>query len=195
MLASITPLGERGRQSSWRMTASMLVLGSLAGGTAIGGVAGLLGLVVLGGVGLDERVAALAAALAAGVAWELARGRVPGPRRQVDERWLDRYRGWVYGLGYGAQLGAGVVTVITGSAVYMVPVAAFLSARPLTASVIGAVAGGLRGATVLVAGRLVTPQRLVAFHARMRVIERPARTAVLIAQLALACGAGIAAGL
>jgi phage-related tail protein len=200
MLASITPLGERGRRSSWRVTASMYVLGALAGGAAVGALAGLLGWLALGGVGslgaigLHARVAALAATLTAGVAWELVRGGVPGPRRQVDERWLDRYRGWVYGLGYGAQLGAGLVTVITGSAVYMVPVAAFLSARPLTASVIGAVAGGLRGVTLLVAGRLVTPQRLVAFHARMRLIERPARTAVLVVQLALAYFASVAAG-
>lgn len=201
MLASITPLGERGRQSSWTVTASMHVLGSLAGGATIGTLAGLLGWLALGSVGslgavaLHVRVAWLAAMLTAGLTWELARGGVPGPRRQVDERWLDRYRGWVYGLGYGAQLGAGLVTVITSSAVYMVPVAAFLSARPLTASVIGAVAGGLRGMTVVVAGRLVTPQRLVTFHARMRVIERPARAAVLIAQLALACVASVAAGL
>jgi hypothetical protein len=69
--------------------------------------------------------------------------RTPGPRRQVDERWLDRYRGWVYGLGYGAQLGVGVTTVIVSSAVYVVPVAAFLSARPSTGGAIGAVAGAL----------------------------------------------------
>ena len=177
------------------------MLGSLGGGAAIGALAGVLGWLALGdlgplgGIGLHVRLAALGASLAAGLAWELAGGRVPGPRRQVDERWLDRYRGWVYGLGYGAQLGAGLVTVITSSAVYMVQVAACLSARPAPASVIGAFAGGLRGVTVLLAGWLATPQRLVAFHARMRLIEQPARAAVLIVQLALACVASIAAGL
>ncbi|HUA43941.1 MAG TPA: hypothetical protein VMA77_01860 [Solirubrobacteraceae bacterium] len=200
MLASITPLGERGRQSSWRVTATLYVLGSLAGGAAIGALSGLLGWLALGGigtlgsVGLHARVAALAAMLAAGLAWELARGRVPGPRRQVDERWLDRYRAWVYGLGYGAQLGAGLTTVVVSSAVYIVPGAAVLSARPLTGGLIGAVAGGLRGVTVLTAAQVVTPQRLVAFHARMRLIERPVRAVALVAQLALACLASIAAG-
>jgi hypothetical protein len=200
MLASITPLGERGRQSCWGVTATTYVLGSLAGGAAIGALAGLLGWLALGGIGslgaigLHARVAALAATFAAGLAWELARGRLPGPRRQVDERWLDRYRGWVYGLGYGAQLGAGLTTVVVSSAVYVVPFAAALSARPRTGALIGALAGGLRGVSVLLAGRVATPQRLMAFHARMRLIERPVRTAGLVAQLALACLAAIAAG-
>jgi hypothetical protein len=201
MLASITPLGERGRQSSWGVTASMHVLGSLGGGSAVGALAGLLGRLALGGVGspasvgLHARVAALAAMLAAGPAWELAGGDVPGPRRQVDERWLDRYRGWVYGLGYGAQLGAGLTTVVVSSAVYIVPLAAFLSAGPLTGAVVGAVAGGLRGATVLVGGWLVTPRRVVVFHERMRLVQRPVRKAALVGQLALACTATIVAGL
>jgi phage-related tail protein len=200
MLASITPLGERGRQSRWGVTATMYVIGSLIGGAAIGAAAGLLGWVALGGigslgaVGLHARVAALAATLAVGMAWELARGGVPGPRRQVDERWLDRYRGWVYGLGYGAQLGAGLTTVVVSSSVYIVPVAAALTARPPIGGVIGAVSGGLRGVSVLVARPVVSPQRLVAFHARMHLIERPVRLATLASQLALACVAAIAAG-
>jgi hypothetical protein len=36
----------------------------------------------------------------------------PGPRRQVDEDWLGRYRDWVTGLGYGAQLGVGFATIV-----------------------------------------------------------------------------------
>ena len=34
--------------------------------------------------------------------------------------WLGRYRSWVYGLGFGVQLGAGVTTVVVSSAVYVV---------------------------------------------------------------------------
>jgi hypothetical protein len=200
MLASITPLGERGRQSSWGVTAGMHVLGSLVGGAAVGALAGVFGWLALGAVGslgavgLHARVAALAGTLAAGLVWELAWGRVPGPRRQVDERWLDRYRGWVYGLGYGAQLGAGLTTVVVSSSVYIAPVAAILTARPLAGAVIGAVAGGLRGVSVLVAGTVVTPRRLLAFHARLRQMEQPVRAAALASQLVLACLAAVAAG-
>jgi hypothetical protein len=168
------------------MTTAMHVSGSLVGGAAVGALAGLLGWLAVDGISMRARIAMLAAGLAAGFAWELARGAVPGPRRQVDERWLDRYRGWVYGLGYGAQLGAGLVTVIVSSAVYLVPLAAFLSARPLTGAVIGAIAGALRGATVWAALGVTTPARLVAFHARMGAMERPVRIAALLAELALA---------
>jgi hypothetical protein len=48
-----------------------------------------------------------------------------------------------------------------------------------------------RGESVLIAGRVVTPERLVAFHARMRVAERPVRAGTLLARLALA-GASVA---
>jgi hypothetical protein len=192
MLASITPLGERGRRMSWVVTVSMHVLGSLAGGVAVGALAGALGWLVLGGVALHARLAALAAAIVAGIAVELARGRVPGPRRQVDERWLDRYRGWVYGLGYGAQLGSGLVTVVVSSAVYVVPMAALLSADPLAGTLIGGVAGALRGLTVLAAARVTTPARLVAFHARMRLFEQPTQTAALLVQTALAAAVAVA---
>ena len=61
--------------------------------------------------------------------------RLPGPRRQVDERWLHRYRGWVYGAGFGVQLGLGVATVVTTSAVYVMLAAAVLT---------GTAAGGRR---------------------------------------------------
>ena len=186
MLASITPLGERSRRSSWTVTTAMHTFGSIGGGAAVGALAGLLGWLAVGGVSVRARVALLAAALATGLVWELARGRVPGPRRQVDERWLDRYRGWVYGLGYGAQLGAGLVTVIVSSAVYVVPLAAFLTERPLAGALIGGVAGGLRGVTVFTASGVTTPARLVAFHARMGAMERPVRTVALLVELVLA---------
>jgi hypothetical protein len=185
MLASITPLGERGRQSNWGITCCAHTLGSLLGGATVGALAGLVGWLAVDGVPERVRVAALAAALAIGLAFELARGGVPGPRRQVDKRWLNRYRGWVYGVGYGAQLGAGITTVVVSSAAYAVPLGAFLSARPVTGGAIGAVAGALRGATVLAAARVATPERLVAFHARVLVTERPVRVAALLAQLAL----------
>jgi len=197
MLASITPLGERGRRASWTVTATIFILGSTAGGAVLGVAFGLLGSLALTGVGIGWRLGLLAAALVAGLAWELRRERVPGPRRQVDERWLDRYRSWVYGLGFGAQLGAGVVTVVVSSAVYGVLVAAFASADPDLGAAIGGAAGALRGATLLASYRIVTPARLIAFHERMRRLRRPVRSAALAGQLGistLAIAAAVALG-
>ncbi len=189
MLAGITPLGERGRGARWTITTAVFIAGSTVGGAARGALLGQLGSVAFGGARTGWRVALIAAALAAGLTWELVRGAVPGPRRQVDERWLDRYRSWVYGLGFGVQLGAGIVTVVVTSAIYVVLVAAFVSADPAAAAVIGAVGGALRGATVLGAGTIVTPARLIAFHERMRTLHRPVRSAALAAQLALSVAA------
>jgi len=40
MLASITPLGERGRQATWGITVSAFLLGSTAAGMALGSGSG-----------------------------------------------------------------------------------------------------------------------------------------------------------
>jgi hypothetical protein len=96
------------------------------------------GLLGLGGwllhVALDARpaVAATIASFAclAGCAIESGAGRlrIPTVRRQVNEDWLHSYRGWVYGLGFGFQLGVGVISVVTTVTVYVTMVFALLSA-------------------------------------------------------------------
>jgi hypothetical protein len=184
MLASITPLGERGRGRRWGATVTAYVAGSTLGGALAGVLAGLAGDLLLGGVSRDGRIVLLAALLAVGVALD-ARGTVPGPRRQVDESWLDRYRGGVYGFGFGAQLGFGVVTVVTGSAVYVVLGAALATASPAAGAAIGAAAGLLRGATLLTGRRVRTPQQLATFHRRMHERRGAAHGVALAAQLAL----------
>jgi MFS family permease len=191
MLASITPLGERGRGNRWTTTAGLFIVASLAGGAALGALMGSLGSLALSGAGTGWRLGLLGAALALGVAWELGRGSVPGPRRQVNERWLDEYRRWIYATGFGAQLGIGVVTIVVTSAVYAVWAAAFASASPAAGAAVGAAAGAMRGATLLASAAATTPERLVALHDRLYSIQRPVRVGALTAQLALACGAAL----
>src|SRR5437588_11810832 len=103
MLASITPLGERGRQSRWAVTVSAFALGATGAAAALGAVLGAAGSLAPGGE--DWRLIAFAGAALVALSLDLAPLRVPGPNRQVNERWLDEYRGWVYGLGFGGQLG------------------------------------------------------------------------------------------
>lgn len=192
MLASITPLGERARGTSWAITSTMFICAAMIGGAAIGTLLGTLGLLVLGDVETRWRVGFVVLVLAFGLAWETVAGSVPGPRRQVNERWLDDYRRWVYAVGFGAQLGAGITTIVVSSAVYAAWVAALASASPAAGAVIGAIAGSLRGATVLAGATIVAPERLVAFHSRMRCLDRPARRALLACQLALLGAASLA---
>ncbi len=113
----------------------------------------------------------------------LPRG-VPTHLRQVDERWLHRYRGWVYGLGFGAQLGVAVATVVTTSAVYLTILGEALAPSVLAGAVIGATFGGIRGASVLLAARIDTPA-LLAFHRRLSTLERPAWAVTLAGQAIL----------
>src|SRR5687767_9070368 len=128
MLGSITPLGERGRNSRWWLTMVAFVIGSTLAGALLGGALGSLGAVA----GLEGAAAApwlLAAALIAGVGFDVGVGglRVPTVSRQVDDAWLYRYRGWVTGIGFGFQLGLGVVTVVTTAFTYVTFLAAFLA--------------------------------------------------------------------
>jgi hypothetical protein len=195
MLASITPLGERGRQSHWGVTIVAFALGATAGGALLGAVAGGLGALVLGsGSGVNGRVLALAAVLAVAVAVDLAPVAVPGPARQVNERWLDDFRGWVYGLGFGVQLGLATVTVVSSAATYVAIVAAFLSADPLRGAVIVGLFGAVRGLTPLAAAGVRAPDQLLALHLRLDRWRAPQRRAG-IALLAGACLAAVIAGI
>jgi hypothetical protein len=184
MLASITPLGEQGRGRRWGPTVVAYVAGSAVGGAAVGTVAGLIGSMALAGAGWATRIGLVAATLAAGLLLELF-GALPGPRRQVDESWLDTYRGWVYGAGYGVQIGAGVLTVVVTSAVYVVIAAAFASASLAGGAAIGAAAGTLRGATLLAGGTVRSPRALLHFHTRVQAWSGRVRLGALAGQAAL----------
>src|ERR1700722_14365272 len=159
MLASITPLGERGRHGHWTITVTAFLIGALAGAAGSVSVAGL---------SAGTRVAALAAALLVAAVLDAGPATGPGPRRQVDERWLQRYRGWVYGLGYGAQLGVGVATVVTSAATYVALLAAFLSAGVAGGALIVGSYGAIRGLPPLLAAHVRSPEQLLALHAGLR---------------------------
>ncbi len=176
MLASITPLGERGRQAIWGVTITAFVSGATVAGAAIGALLGAAGagLTAIIALGSDTRLAVLAVAALAALALDAGPLRVPGPRRQVDERWRDRYRGWVYGLGYGAQLGLGVTTIVSSAATYVALLAALLTATPATGALIVGVFGFVRGATPLAAARVRRPGQLVALHRGLERWRAPA---------------------
>lgn len=178
MLSSIHPLGERARNASWRRTVLAHVVGATFGGAIVGIAAGAVGWVVRSSV--DDRTALLilsgAAALAAIHEFGWPARRLPSWHRQVNEDWLTTYRDWVYGAGYGVQLGLGVVTFITSSATYLFLLVAALTGSPLLGGVVGAVYGFGRGASVLSTRRITTPDRLVSFHRTMARLATPIRT-------------------
>ena len=115
MLSSITPFGERSRNSRWGLTVAFYLLGNVVGGIAIACVFGAIGLLVDPLIGDTTAVGILAVAGIVGVALELRLFglRLPSYHRQVNEVWLTAFRGWVYGLGFGFQLGLGIATIVT----------------------------------------------------------------------------------
>ena len=177
MLASIHPLGERARHSRWWSTALAYASGSVAGGAALGAVAGLRGRVA--GIAVPPLSPSLTPAMvtvvcaAAVIADVLGRDRLPSWHRQVNEDWLHRYRGWVYGAGYGVQLGLGVVTIVTTATVYAVAALAFLSGSPATGALIGACFGLLRAAPVRGLFRVAGTDRLRRLHERLDALATP----------------------
>ena len=188
MLASITPLGERGRHTSWALTVSAFLIGATAAGAGLGALLGALGS-LLPATSESVREAILAAAALLAFILDARRRRIPGPNRQVNERWRDQYRGWVYGLGYGAQLGVGVTTVVSSAATYLAMWAAFLSGSAARGALIMGVFGLVRGLTPLAAAGVHAPEQLLALHrwlARWRTTARLASTGLLVAICALA---------
>ncbi len=194
MLASITPLGERGRRSTWSLTVAAFLIGATAAGALAGAAAGELGDLVMGGLDESMRLLVLAAGLLAGGLLDVLPGRIPGPRRQVNERWLDEFRGWVYGLGFGAQLGLGVSTVVTSAATYAGFLAALLCGSTVSGAIILGCFGLVRGATPLVAAGVRRPDQLLAMHRRLAWLRRPVLSVVpllLGGLLAVCAGAAL----
>lgn len=193
MLASITPLGERSRNQRWGITTFAHAVGGLAGGAAVGVLLAVAGLALpLAG---SWRLLAFAALLAACAAADLRIGGLAPPthRRQVDHLWLRRYRGWVYGAGFGAQLGAGFLTIVTSAVVYATFAGALLSGSPTLGAIVGATFGLARGLTPLLARGVDTPAKLRDFHRRLVRHSGAASIVTITAQLALAaCVLGLA---
>jgi sulfite exporter TauE/SafE len=158
MLASIHPLGERARDRRWGVTVGAYLLGSTfaaaLSGAFLGGVGALLPLTPGSTAVLVAGAGALALAADLGVV------RLPTVHRQVDKDWLDRYRGWVVGVGFGFQLGLGVVTIVNTAAVYLALTLALLTGSVAAGAVVGTTFGLVRGLAILVVARVRRPDQL-----------------------------------
>jgi hypothetical protein len=162
------------------VTVTAYAVGCLLGGATTGGLLGLVGsllpalpVLLLGGA------ACLIAALADLRRW------LPLGRRQVDEAWLGTYRGWVYGAGFGFQLGLGVVTIVSSAATLALLALALLTQSVTGGLLLGAVFGVARALPTLLSARAHTHAQL------LRVAAGLQRRAPLAARATVA---GLAAG-
>lgn len=183
MLSSIHPFGERSRNNSFGHTATAHIVGSTLGGVAFGVLGAVVGLGLSAVVDLSEsfRSIIVIGATIAAFFFEATRNErlLPTRSRQVDENWIQTYRGWVYGGGWGAELGFGISTIITTALVHLLVITMIFSASPLTAVGLGALFGFTRGATVLGAIRVDTPERLRSLHRKLDEMADRSRSGVL----------------
>jgi hypothetical protein len=189
MLTSISPLGERARGNRWATTVTAYVVGSALGGLTMGAVLGAVGSLV------DAPLLAAALVCAAAAVLDLLHRR-PSLRRQVDEDWLTRYRGWVYGAAFGYQLGLGVVTIVTSAATYAALALALLSGSAAAGAAIGGCFGLVRALPLLRLRRAVTPELLRTAAARLEQLASSAEratVAVLAASAAVLAVTAVAA--
>ncbi len=184
MLSSIHPLGERARHQKWALTVAAYVLGSSLGGLVTGLAAGTIGTAIAAVWTPPLSIMAfVVAVLAAGGLWaDQGTGRLITLQRQVNEDWLDEYRGWVYGIGFGFQLGLGWITIITSSLVYLTFVLAALTGSVSLGALVGLTFGLTRALPVLLTASIHSPRELVSFHKRMAGWFTPARRLAITAQ-------------
>jgi hypothetical protein len=189
MLSQLTPVGEASRGYRYRTTATWFIVGAVVGGATLG--AGMAALAVLVSAVGATSTALLGVAAALGVLGAAVDGGVlgfapPFFKRQVNEYWLARYRAWVYGSGFGWQIGAGVTTYIMTAAVFLTVAMGALTAGPWAAFGIGVCFGTVRGLAVLLTARRRTTAELFALHRRFDDLGEPVRRAVIVVQLVVA---------
>ena len=167
MLSTITPMGEAGRGRRFAPTARWYVVGAACGGMSLGAVlaAAAWGVATWDpGGAVTTTAVAVAAAVAMASDARVGGFSLPVHRRQVNERWLDQYRPWVYGAGFGWQIGTGFCTYIVTAANYLLVVLAASSRSPVGALAMGVLFGLVRGLAVLAARNLRTFEALQACH-------------------------------
>jgi len=186
MLSSITPMTESGRGNRFDVTAGWFVVGSLVGGSCIGGLA------ALGAAGLALAqvpttallgVGALIAIATASTDMGLLGVELPIFKRQVNDAWLRRYRSWVYGAGFGWQIGFGVATYIMTAGVLLTIALAVLTTSPFQALLIGATFGLIRGSAVFIGRPATSPAALARVHERLDAAAPASRAAAAWVQV------------
>lgn len=176
MLSSLNPVSETARGNRFWATALWYVAGAVLGGglLGLGFAVAATGYARLHASSAVTWTVVLVAALVAVASDSRVFGRaLPDHPRQVDERWLVKYRRWIYASGYGVQIGAGFATYIMTAAVYLVALLAVVTGSFPAALAVGLVFGAVRGLTIGVAAGARSPDRLRTAHRRIAALAAP----------------------
>jgi len=182
MLASLTPYAERARGARWTITAIAFSVGAVCAG-ALGGLLWATVGSLLPGSGWRAPVAAAVLVVALVIDGTPLRTRLPLTHRQVNEDWMVTYRGWVYGVGFGGQLGLGFITLVACAAIYATFAVELLSGSPVAGVAIGVVFGATKAASLLPAGFARDRDSLVRLHRGLLLLEPVSIRAVVAAEV------------
>jgi hypothetical protein len=184
MLSSLTSFGEASRGNRYSVASTAFVAAALVGGLCLG-LALAVPALAIGAIGLTPTGTAAVVAIAAAVTIAADFGFLKTPRipRQVDESWFGQFRPWVYGAGYGWQIGAGLATYVMTNAVYLMLVVGVMTTNPWIATCVGALFGGIRGLTLLIGWRLVDPAKIRSLHRRLDTLEPASRVLAISGQV------------
>ncbi len=105
---------------------------------------------------------------------------------------MSRYRGPIFGAGFGFQLGLGVVTIVTTSAIYLTLAGELLSGSASTGALIGGVFGLARAMPILAVLPVRSPVALRGVQTSLTRWEGPVRAATFATQSAFALTAVVA---
>lgn len=170
MVSALNPMAERGRGHRYWLTAVWYLLGAVAGGAMLGAGCAVLA-VGVSALGLGQELRALLATAAALACWlsdgTLVRWSLPVHPRQVNERWIGRYRRWIYAAGFGVQIGIGFATYVMSATVYLTAALAVLTGNAALAFAVGVTFGAVRGLGLLGGALARTPDRLRAVLGRL----------------------------
>jgi hypothetical protein len=191
MMGSITPLGQRARGSRFWPTATAYIVSSASAGLLVGVVLGVVGSPLAHTLSWTARIEILATGTLVGLAADVRLGglRLPTVHRQVNEEWMLRYRGPVFGAGFGFQLGLGFVTIVSTSAIYATMLAELLVGDVVTAALIGITFGAVRALPILAVAGVREPRQLGRVQVVLARWGTPVRRAVLWGESALAVAA------
>jgi hypothetical protein len=89
----------------------------------------------------------------------------------------------VYGIGFGAQLGVGVATIVTSAAIYATFAATLLCASPAIGALIGATFGTVRALSLVPGHAAQDRDALVELHRQLGRVELNVRRAVSLLEL------------
>ena len=182
MLASLSAYAETSRGSRWSITAGAFGVGAVLAGASGGLVWGGLGSLLPGG---SWRVSAAIAVIAVALVIDATplRRRLPLTKRQVNEDWMATFRNWVYGFGFGSQLGLGFISLVACAAIYATFAIELLSGHVVSGVAIGTVFGATKALSLLPAVTARDPVSLLALHRRLLGLERGSARAVVAGEL------------